>query len=60
MQYIHILYIKGIKLTSRARKNVNFPGSLAKRPASRKLKTIVPLLRRKRNLFSWKRCTQEP
>ena len=46
--------------SSRAWKNVNFPGSLSKFPVGRKLKTIALLWRRKRNLFSWKRCTQEP
>jgi len=45
---------------TRAWKNVNFPGSSSQFPVGRKLKTIAPLWRRKRNLFSWKRCTQEP
>jgi len=45
---------------TRAWKNVNFPGSLSKFPMGRKLKTITPLWHRKRKLFSWKHCTQEP
>jgi len=28
-------------------------------PVGRKLGTIAPVWRRKWNLFSWKRCTQE-
>jgi len=45
---------------TRASKNVNFPGSLSTFPVGRKLNTIAALWRRKINLFSWKRCAQEP
>jgi len=47
------------RLMNMAWANVNFPGSLLKIPMGRKLKTIAPLWCRKRNLFSWKCCTQE-
>jgi len=45
---------------SRTSKKCKFPGKLVEIPVGRKLKTIAPLWHRKRNLFSWKRCTQEP
>jgi len=48
-----------ITVMLRAWKNVNFPGSLSKFPVGHHLKTIGPLWRHKRNLFSWKRCSQE-
>jgi len=53
-------YVYFHKPAYKAWKNVNFPGSLSKFPVGRKLKTIAPLWRRSRNLFSWKHCTQEP
>ena len=47
-----------MNFVSRAWKNVNFPGSLPRFTIGCKLKTIVPWWHHKKNLFSWKRCTQ--
>jgi len=60
IKYSYLAVMDLATLMARAWKNVDFPWSLSKFPAGRKLKTITPLWRRKRNLFSWKHCTQEP
>jgi len=41
-------------------KNCKFPRKLVEFPVGRKLETITPIWRCKRNLSSWKHCTQEP